>query len=86
MSADTIELGEGTVQVDATLIATGLALDPAVLKQRMRQGLITSLCEQGVDEDAGRYRLTFFSSNRRFRIIVDDCGRVLHRFTLNLGR
>jgi hypothetical protein len=30
----------------------------------MREGEITSLCEHGVDDDAGTYRLTFFHRNR----------------------
>jgi hypothetical protein len=38
----------------------------------MREGKITVLCERGVDEDAGRYRMTFFHENRRFRLVVDE--------------
>src|SRR5665213_2859612 len=53
MSAtDMIQLSDGAVQVDAAIIAAGLALELSVLRQHMR--------EQGVDEDQGRYRLTFF--------------------------
>ena len=37
----------------------------------MRKGETTSLSERGVNEDAGRYRLTFFHNSRRFRLIVD---------------
>jgi Family of unknown function (DUF6522) len=80
-----IQLSEDAVQVDAAIVAAGLALEPSILQQHMREGLITSLCERGVDEDQGRYRLTFFSQSRRFQIIVDDRGQVLHRFTLNVG-
>jgi hypothetical protein len=85
MSAnDMIELRDGALQVDAALVAAGLQIEPSVLRQRMREGLITTLCEQGVEQDSGRYRLTFFSSNRRFRIVVDQQGRILQRLTLNL--
>ena len=85
MSApDTIELRDGALQVDAALVAAGLRIEPSVLRQRMREGLITSLCEQGVEEDSGRYRLTFFSRSRHFRIIVDQQGRILQLLTLNL--
>jgi hypothetical protein len=31
------------------------------------------------DEDAGRYRLTFFHKSRGFRLIVDGTGTVLQR-------
>jgi hypothetical protein len=81
---DMIELRDGAMQVDATLVAAGLQIEPSVLQQRMRDGLITTLCEQGVEQDSGRYRLTFFSPNRRFRIVVDQQGRILQRLTLNL--
>jgi len=45
----------------------------------MRKGEITSLCERGVNEDAGRYRLTFFHKSRRFRLVVDGTGTVIQR-------
>jgi len=42
----------------------------ASLQQFMREGKITSLCERGVDNDLGRYRLTVFFGNRRLRLSV----------------
>jgi len=80
-----IEMEDGTIRVDAQIVAEGLAIDPSLLQQRMREGMITSLCERGIDEDKGRYRLTFFSQNKRFRLIVDEQGSVLQRTTLNVG-
>ena len=46
---------------------------------------ITVLYERGVDEDAGRYRMTFFHENRRFRLIVDEEGNAIHRSTVDFG-
>ena len=51
----------------------------------MRAGKITSRSERGVDADIGRYRLTFFSEHRRFRVVVDEAGAILQRSTLNFG-
>jgi hypothetical protein len=51
----------------------------------MREGKITSLCERGVDEDAGRYRLTFFFEHRRLHLIVDEGGNIIQRSTLDFG-
>jgi hypothetical protein len=51
----------------------------------MRKGEITSLCERGVNEDAGRYRLTFFHKSRRFRLVVDGTGTVIQRSTVDFG-
>ncbi len=72
-----IEFQEGAIQVDATIIAEGLGVEPSLVQARMREGAITSLCERGSVEDSGRYRLTFFSGNRRFRIVVDERGNVI---------
>jgi len=51
----------------------------------MRKGEITSLCERGMNEDAGRYRLTFFHKSRRFRLIVDRSGTVIRRSIVDFG-
>jgi len=83
--ADAIQLCDGSVQIDAAIVAAGLALEPCDVQQGMRAGLITSLCEQGVAEDQGHFRLTFFSQSRRLRLIIDDQGHVLQRLTLNIG-
>jgi hypothetical protein len=60
------------------VIAQGLALEPSLV-QAMHDGKgeITSLCERGVNEDAGRYRLTFFHKSQRFRLVVDGTGTVI---------
>lgn len=65
--------------VDATLLAEALGLTPAQVKERMRDGRITSRCEAGVDEDSGRWRLTFHHGSKACRFIVDDSGRLLTR-------
>jgi hypothetical protein len=78
-----IEFEEGAVQVEAAVIAEGLGIDPSLVQEHMRGGKITSLCERGINEDQGRYRITFFSENRRFRLLVDESGNVLQRSTLD---
>lgn len=80
-----VELGEHGVTVDARLVGEGLGLDPSTVLTGMRAGTITSLCERGIGEDAGRFRLTFFHRSRRCRLVVDRHGRVLRRSTLDFG-
>lgn len=70
-------------EVDAILIAAALGLDPALLREKMRAGEVTSLCETGVDADAGRFRLTFRRAGRALRLTVDAEGRVLTRSTFD---
>lgn len=80
-----IEFQEGGIQVDATVVAEGLKIEPTLLLERIRDGKITTLYERGIDEDEGRHRLSFFSENGRFRILVDDDGNVLQRSVIDFG-
>jgi len=81
-----LQLAEGAVSVDATLIAKELGLEPARVLDALRNGQITALCEQGMGEDAGRFRLTFRHRGRRLRIVVDSEGRIIERSATTLRR
>ena len=80
-----VEFEEGTLSIDAAVVGRGLNVEPSLVPVRMREGKITVLCERGFDEDAGRYRLTFFYRNRRFRLVVDEEGNVMQRSTVDFG-
>jgi Family of unknown function (DUF6522) len=80
-----IEIHDGTIQIEASVVAQGLELEPATVQAMMRKGEITSLYERGVNEDAGSYRLTFCHKSRRFRLVVDANGTVMRRSILNFG-
>lgn len=80
-----IVLNHGDVQVDASIVAEGLWLAPALVQPLLRQGRIASRLERGVDDDAGRYRLTFVHGRRQLRLIVDDAGHVLERSATELA-
>lgn len=73
-----ISFENGRIEVDAALIAKGLQLTPQALQAAMRAGQVTSQCEQGMAEDAGRFRITFYAPTRRLRLITDAAGTVLH--------
>jgi hypothetical protein len=60
-------------------------MEAAVLQERMRAGKITGRCEHGIDEDEGRYRLTFFTERRRLRLVIDKTGKVLQRSVIEFG-
>lgn len=81
-----LEFEDGAIQVDASIVATVLGIGPTLLLERMRQGKITSLCERGIDADSGRYRLTFFSENRRFSLTVDESGIIIQRSVIDFGQ
>ncbi len=80
-----VEFEQGTLSIDAHVIGRGLNVEPSLVQGQMREGKITVLCERGVNEDAGRHRLTFFYKNRRFRVIVDEKGNAVQRSTVGFG-
>ena len=65
--------------IDAALLADAFGLAQEEIRARMRAGTITSRCEAGVAEDAGRWRLTFHHDGRACRFIVDADGSILTR-------
>lgn len=80
----TITLADGSIDIDAAVIAADLDLDcPAVL-EAMRVGRLTATYERGVDEDAGRHRVTFYHGNTRLRLIVDAGGQIVERSVTRL--
>lgn len=77
-----IEFEDGAVVIDAEVIAKGLGIEPELARMQMRTGKITSRCERGVDDDAGTFRLSFFTEHKRLRVIVNAAGEVIRRTTL----
>ncbi|MBS1303360.1 DUF6522 family protein [Loktanella sp. SALINAS62] len=67
--------------VDAGIIGNAFGIPAADVPARMRAGDITSRCETGVDDDAGRWRLTFYFGGRALRLVVDEAGTILSRST-----
>ncbi|WP_338690832.1 DUF6522 family protein [Bradyrhizobium sp. 26S5] len=80
-----IAFADGTFEVDANVVAEGLGIAVPLLQAEMRSGKITTLSERGVDADAGRHRLTFFSEHRRLRLVIDERGTIIQRSTLDFG-
>lgn len=80
-----IQISAGEDEIDAAVVAEALGLEPSVLQRQMRDGEITSRYERGMDEDAGRHRLTFIAGKQRLTFVVDDQGNVIDRSTLTLG-
>lgn len=76
-----VERKAGDFVVEARLLADSFTLSENEIKALMRNGAIASRCEAGVDEDAGRWRLTFRHGECACRFIVDEAGAVLKRTT-----
>ena len=80
-----VRLGDGVIEIEASLVSEGLNLPLPLLRQQMRAGRITSVSERGTGDDAGRHRLTFFSEHRRFRDTVDESGAIIQRSAIDFG-
>lgn len=81
-----ISIAEGRFEVDADAVAKGLKITASDLRQGLQSGQITSQSETGMDEDAGRYRLTFYSPTRRFRMVVDARGEIVTTSSADYSR
>ena len=65
--------------IDAALIADALGMGSQKVQALMRARKITSVCERGIEQDAGRYRLSFRHANQMLRFVVDERGEILQR-------
>jgi hypothetical protein len=77
-----VRFENGDVEVDARTIGEGLGMAPELVQAGLKEGTITSLCERGIDDDAGSYRLSFFTQHRRLRMIVDGTGDLIRCSTV----
>jgi hypothetical protein len=71
--------------VDVTLLAGLLDVPASEIQTLMRGGRVTSICEKGVGEHHGQFRLTFFHGHRRACVSVDRSGRILTRSIIDFG-
>jgi len=76
---------DGTFEVDAAVLGHGLGVDASLVPGLLRAGQITSFCERGLDNDRGRFRLTFFHKGKRLRLVLDELGRVVRQSTMDFG-
>ena len=74
-----IAMKDGQPVIDAVDLGPLLGLEPAAMRDGMRRGEITSRYETGKDEDAGRFRLTFFHAGTRLRLTCTEDGTVISR-------
>lgn len=70
--------GAGFV-VPAALLAEAFSMTEDAVRLAMRDGTLTSRCEAGEGDDAGRWRLTFRHADRACRFTLDATGAILTR-------
>ena len=77
-----ITIADGEITIDAGLLAPKLGLSAEAMKAEMRKGNISSVAETGINEDAGRTRLTFRYRTRAWTVVVEPDGTVIERIPL----
>lgn len=82
--ADVVREGEDFV-VAAEVIGAALLVAPGDVQGMLRSGAIRTVTEMGVEEDAGRWRLSFVHGQRRLRLVVDGDGGVVTRSVVDFG-
>lgn len=80
-----IEIQNDQPIIDAADLADLLGLTPETVRDRMRDGRITSRFETGEGEDAGKMRLTFFHAGMRVRLTCSEDGTVLKTLRTRTG-
>jgi hypothetical protein len=73
-SPQIIEIHGDDVTVLASYLAVRLGLPVDRLRAEMRRGIIYSVVERGVGEDAGHLRLTFRYRARAWTVVVQPDG------------
>ena len=80
-----IDIVNDQPMIDAKDLGPLLGLDPAEVQSKMRQGEITSKYEIGQDDDAGRFRLTFYHSGKKVRLTCAEDGVVVSQIRTDVG-
>ncbi|MFS8138148.1 MAG: DUF6522 family protein [Thermomonas sp.] len=65
------------IEIDGTLVARALGLEPAEFKRLMDRQKIAVLCERGTGDDVGLYRASYYYKGERVRLVVDAAGNLI---------
>jgi hypothetical protein len=67
----------GQFQIPAEMLAERFGWSMQTLQEMMHRGLVASNVECGEGEDSGQWRLSVRSGNRRWRVTVQQDGRII---------
>jgi hypothetical protein len=74
-----IEMTQEGPVVPAQELGPLLGIEPAELPRLMREGIVTARHELGMDEDHGRFRLSFRYRDTTVRLTCTSDGTVISR-------
>jgi hypothetical protein len=67
----------GDWMLDPEQLYSRLMINPGLMRQKMRLGLVTSRIEKGVDTDVGKARVTIKVAKSIWEGIFDEDGRLI---------
>ena len=67
----------GDWMLDPEQLHSRLMINPGLMRQKMRLGLVTSRIEEGINEDVGRSRVTIKVAKSIWEGIFDEAGRLI---------
>ena len=70
---------DGQFQIPAEMLAERFGWPMQKLQEMMHLGLVASTVECGEGEDSGQWRLSVRSGNRRWRVTVQQDGRIIRQ-------
>ncbi|MEQ9257490.1 MAG: DUF6522 family protein [Roseovarius sp.] len=81
-----IDMQSGRPRINAPDLGGLLNLTPEEVREKMRDGRITTLLETGEGRDAGRMRLSFLHDGLRVRLTCSVDGTVLKTLRIRTGQ
>jgi Family of unknown function (DUF6522) len=81
-----ITFTEQGIEIDATLVAKGLQMEPEAMRAALREGRVTRTIERGEGDDLGRFRVTFYAPTRRLRLLFTAQGAILQTSSADYSR
>ncbi len=63
--------------MDGAVVAGQLGMETDAFRRLMDAGKISTLCERGTGEDAGKWRVSFYHERKRARFVLDGTGRII---------
>jgi hypothetical protein len=84
-SSPRIEIENDAFVIGAELLGEILHVPAAQVPILLREGTIRSICERGIEDSEGEFRLTFFYRSRRARLSTDLTGQIIRGSVIDFG-
>lgn len=74
------------IEIDASLVAKGLRIDPEALRAALRKATVARTIEKNDGNEEGRVRVRFYPTRRRLRLLFTAQGVILQTSSADYSR